>query len=145
MFRKKASDEPVKESNEVDEQGSLNAWQAAAENQNKALVARVAVLENVVKSHGQKIEENDESWKGYSKDMGYLREERNKFKRDNDNEHSEFKSGIENLKELKAPKMDGWGIREQLNVERKRREKIANEKGRGAAGLAGLQSEPVSQ
>ena len=129
MFRKKASDEPVKESNEVDEQGSLKARLAAAENQNKALVARVAVLENVVKSHGQKIEENDESWKGYSKDMGYLREERNKFKRDNDKEHFEFKSAIKALGTSRAPKMNSGEIRKQLAAERKRREKIANREG----------------
>ena len=40
----------------VDEQAGLKARLAAAENQNKALVARVAVLENVVKSHGRKYQ-----------------------------------------------------------------------------------------
>ena len=128
MFRKKASDEPVKESNEVDEQGSLKAWQAAVENQNKALVARVAVLENVVKSHGQKIEENDESWKGYSSDMGVLRDAREAFNRENDKEISELKSAIKALGTSRAPKMNSGEIRKQLAAERKRREKIANEK-----------------
>ena len=128
MFRKKASDEPVKESNEVDEQGSLKARLAAAESQNKALVARVAVLENVVKSHGKKIKENDEQWVGYSEDMNYLREDRDEFKRENDKEHSEFKSAIKALGTSRAPKMNSGEIRKQLAVERKRREKIANEK-----------------
>ncbi len=144
MFGKKG-DLPVKESNEVDELGNVKARLAAAENQNKALVARVAVLENVVKGHGTKITENDESWKGYSKDMDWLREERDDFERGNDKEHSEFKADIKKLGEFEPSKITGWGIREQLNAERKRREKIASEKGRGAAGLAGLQSESVSQ
>ena len=144
MFGKKG-DLPVKESNEVDELGNVKARLAAAENQNKALVARVAVLENVVKGHGTKITENDESWKGYSEDMDYLREEREKFERENDKAHSEFKADIKKLGEFEPSKITGWGIREQLDFERKRREKIAREKGRGAAGLAGLQSEPVSQ
>ena len=97
MFRKKAFDEPVKESNEVDEQAGLKARLAAAESQNKALIVRVAVLENVVKSHGQKIDENDESWKGYSSDMGVLRDAREAFNRENDKEISELKSAIRAL------------------------------------------------
>ena len=139
MFGKK-DDEPVTEENKADELGNVKARLAAAESLNKSLVEKVAVLENVVKGHGKKIKDNDELWEGYSEDMNYLREERDKFKRENDKEHSEFRSGIKNLGELKAPKMDGWGIREQLDAERKRREKIAREKGRGASGLAGLQS-----
>ena len=144
MFGKKG-DLPVKESNEVDEQGSLKARLAAAESLNKSLVEKVAGLENVVKSHGKKIKENDELWQGYSEDMNYLRDERDRFKRENDKEHSELKSQIEALGQLKAPKMDGWGIREQLAAEKKRREKIASEKGHGVAGLAGLQSGQRSQ
>ena len=128
MFHKKTVAAPAVKENRVDEQAGLKARLAAAENQNKALVARVAVLENVVKSHGQKIEENDESWKGYSEDMNYLREERNKFKRDNDKDHSEFKSAIKALGTSRAPKMNSGEIRKQLAAERKRREKIANEK-----------------
>ena len=130
MFRKKADDE--------DELGNLKARLAVEESLNKSLVERVAVLENVVEGHGKKIKENDELWEGYSDDMKYLRGERVSFKHENDKEHSEFRSGIKNLEELKAPKKDGWGIREQLNVERKRREKIAREKGRGVSGLVEL-------
>ena len=144
MFGKKG-DLPVKESNEVDELGNVKARLAAAENQNKALVARVAVLENVVKGHVTKLNENNESWKGYSEDMDYLRKAREKFERENAKEISGLKAEIKKLGEFEPSKITGWGIREQLNAERKRREKIASEKGRGAAGLAGLQSEPVSQ
>ena len=140
MFGKKADDAPAKEENKVDELGNLKARLAASESLNKSLVEKVAVLENVVKGHGKKIKENDELWQGYSDDMNYLRGERDEFKRENDKAHSEFRSGIKNLEQLKAPKMNGWGIREQLVAERERREKIAREKGRGAAGLAGLQS-----
>ena len=127
MFGKKG-DLPVKESNEVDEQGSLKARLAAAESLNKSLVERVVVLENVVKSHGKRIKASDESWEGYSEDMNYLREDRDKFKRENDKEHSEFKSAIKALGTSRAPKMNSGEIRKQLAAERKRREKIANEK-----------------
>ena len=145
MFGKKADDTPAKEENKVDELGNLKARLAASESLNKSLVARVAVLENVVKGYGTKIKENDDSWKGYSEDMDYLREEREKFERENNKAHSEFKADIKKLGEFEPSKITGWGIREQLDFERKRREKIAREKGRGAAGLAGLQSEPASQ
>ena len=76
----------------------------------------------------ESIKVTDESWEGYSKDMGYLREERNQFKRDNDKDHSEFKSAIKALGTSRAPKMNSGEIRKQLAAERKRREKIANEK-----------------
>ena len=144
MFGKKG-DLPVKESNEVDEQGSLKARLAASENQNKALVARVAVLEKVVKGHVTKLKDNDALWVGYSSDMGVLRDAREAFKRENDKEISELRAEIKKLGEFEPSKITGWGIREQLDFERKRREKIANEKGRGSSGLAGLQSEPASQ
>ena len=137
MFGKKG-DLPVKESSEVDEQGSLKARLAAAENQNRALVARVAVLENVVKSHGESIKVTDESWKGYSEDMDYLRKEREKFERENDKEISGLKAEIKKLGEFESSKITGWGIREQLKFERERREKIANGKRRVASGLAGV-------
>ena len=144
MFGKK-DDEPAREENKVDELGNVKARLAASESLNKSLVARVAVLENVVKSHGKRIKASDESWQGYSEDMDYLREEREEFKRENAKEHSEFKAEIKKLGEFEPSKITGWGIREQLDFERKRREKIANEKGRGSSGLAGLQSEPASQ
>ena len=144
MFGKKG-DLPVKESSEVDELGNVKARLAAAESLNKSLVARVAVLEKVVKWHVTKIKENDESWKGYSKDMDWLREQREDFERENDKAISELKAEIKKLGEFEPSKIAGWGIREHLKFEREKREKIANGKRRAAAGLAGLQSEPVSQ
>ena len=128
VFHKKTVAAPAVKENRVDELAGLKARLAAAENQNKALVARVAVLENVVKGHGQKIEENDESWKGYSSDMGVLRDAREAFNRENDKEISELKSAIKALGTSRAPKMNSGEIRKQLAAERKRREKIANEK-----------------
>ena len=128
MFHKKTVAAPAVKENKVDEQGSLKARLAASENQNKALVARVAVLENVVKGHVTKIKEYDESWKGYSEDMGYLRGERERFERENAKDHSEFKSQIGALGKAKAPRMNSGEIRKQLAIERKRREKIEKEK-----------------
>ncbi len=128
MFGKKADDVPAKEENKVDELGNVKARLAASESLNKSLVERVAVLENVVKGHGKRIKDNDELWEGYSNDMGYLRDERDTFKRENTKEHSEFKSQIEALGQSKAPKLNSGEIRKQLAIERKRREKIAREK-----------------
>ena len=73
MFRKKAGNVPVKEVSEVDELGNVKARLAASESLNKSLVERVAALEKASRSHGSKIEENDDLWKGYSEDMNYLR------------------------------------------------------------------------
>ena len=106
---KKADDEPAREENKVDELGNVKARLAAAESLNKSLVEKVAVLENVVKGHGAKIKENDESWKGYSEDMNYLRDERDKFERENDKAHSEFKADIKKLGEFEPSKITGWG------------------------------------
>ena len=128
MFRKKASDEPVKESNEVDELGNVKARLAASESLNKSLIEKFGKLEKVVAGYGKKIKEHDELWDGYSNDMGFLRDERDTFKRENDKEHSEFKSAIKALGTSRAPKMNSGEIRKQLAAERKRREKIANEK-----------------
>ena len=130
MFRKKAGNVPVKEVSEVDELGNVKARLAASESLNKSLVERVAALEKASRSHGSKIEENDDLWKGYSEDMNYLREERDKFKRENDKEHSEFKSAIKAQGKSKVRKLNSGEIRKQLSVERRRRELAAKEKSR---------------
>ena len=128
MFRKKADDAPAREENKVDELGSVKARLAAAESLNKSLVEKVGKLEKVVEGYGKKIKENDELWQGYSDDMDYLRGERDEFKRENDKEHSEFKSAIEALGKSRTRKLNSGEIRKQLAAERKRREKIAKEK-----------------
>ena len=108
--------------------GSVKARLAAAESLNKSLVEKVGKLEKVVEGYGKKIKENDELWQGYSDDMDYLRGERDEFKRENDKEHSEFKSAIEALGKSRTRKLNSGEIRKQLAAERKRREKIAKEK-----------------
>ena len=128
MFGKKADDVPVKEVSEVDELGNVKARLASSESLNKSLVERVGKLENVVEGYGKKIKEYDELWVGYSNDMGFLRGERDTFKRENNKEHSEFKSAIEALGKSKARKLNSGEIRKQLAAERKRREEIAKEK-----------------
>ena len=120
MFRKKAGNVPVKEVSEVDELGNVKARLAASESLNKSLVERVAALEKASRSHGSKIEENDDLWKGYSEDMNYLRGERDEFKRENDKAQGKSK----------ARKMNSGEIRKQLAVERRRRELAAKEKSR---------------
>ena len=128
MFHKKTVAVPAVKENQVDEQDGLKSRLAASENQNRALVARVAVLEKVVKLHVAKFKENDELWVGYSSDMGVLRDARNNFKRENDKEISGLKAQIGALGTAKAPRMNSGEIRKQLAAERKRREKIAKEK-----------------